>query len=134
MSNKVGLPLTVKVSKLKLVFILLGLVCFGIIHAGENNILPQMTILEFGADDCFYCQKMKKILQKIQFEFGDLIQVKFVDFNNLQNYRTVHKYLIKEIPSQIFLDKESKIIVRHTGFLEEKKIREIIKEIIKKNE
>lgn len=96
--------------------------------ADSLKIEPQITILEFGADDCYYCQKMRKILFKTQFEYVKSVKVEFIDFNNFRNYRIINKYFIKEIPSQIFLDKDQKVFFRHTGFLTEKNIWKIIED------
>ena len=68
------------------------------------EVLPKITILEFGADNCYYCNKMKKILDEIKLEFEDSIRVELIDFNNPQNHRIINRYFIKEIPVQIFLD------------------------------
>lgn len=53
-------------------------------------------------------------------EFGDSVQVEFVDFNNPQNRRIINSYFIKKNPAQIFLDEENNVIYRHTGFLRKK--------------
>ena len=89
---------------------------------------PKITILEFGADNCYYCNKMKKILDEIKLEYGDSIQVKFIDFNNPQNHRIINKYFIKEIPAQIFLDEKNNVFYRHTGLLRKKIMKQKIRE------
>ena len=92
------------------------------------EVSPKITILEFGADNCYYCKKMKKILDEIKLEYGDSIRVELIDFNNPQNHRIIKKYFIKEIPAQIFLDERGKEIHRHVGFYPEEKIDEFLKE------
>ena len=96
------------------------------------EVSPKITILEFGADNCYYCKKMKKILDEIKLELVDSIQMEFVDFNNPQNHRIINKYFIKEIPAQIFLDEENNVFYRHTGFLRKKIIKQKIKEKLNK--
>jgi thiol-disulfide isomerase/thioredoxin len=92
------------------------------------EVSPKITILEFGADNCYYCKKMKKILNEIKLEFGDSIHVEFVDFNKRRNHRIINKYFIKEIPAQIFLDEENNVFYRHTGFLRKKIMKQKIRE------
>jgi len=96
------------------------------------EVSPKITILEFGADNCYYCKKMKKILDEIKLELVDSIQMELVDFNNPQNHRIINKYFIKEIPAQIFLDEENNVFYRHTGFLRKKIIKQKIKEKLNK--
>ena len=96
------------------------------------EVLPKITILEFGADNCYSCKKMKKVLNEIKFEFGDSVRVEFIDFNEPRNHRIIKKYFIKEIPAQIFLDEENKIFYRHTGLLRKKNIQQKIKEKLNK--
>ena len=92
------------------------------------EVSPKITILEFGADNCYYCNKMKKILDEIKLEYGDSIRVELIDFNNPQNHRIIKKYFIKEIPAQIFLDEENNVFYRHTGLLRKKIIKQKIRE------
>ena len=72
------------------------------------EVLPKITILEFGADNCYYCKKMKKILNEIKLEFGDSIQVKFIDFNNPQNHRIINNISSKKFLLKYFWMKTEK--------------------------
>ncbi|MDD2376705.1 MAG: thioredoxin family protein [Clostridia bacterium] len=79
-------------------------------------------LLELGSVTCIPCKTMAPILEKISKDYKDKLVVSIVDV--YKNSEQAQKYNIKVIPTQIFLDSESKIIYRHEGVLYEDEIIE----------
>jgi thioredoxin 1 len=72
------------------------------------------TVAEFGAATCVPCKAMKPVLQEIVAEYGDKLNLSFIDVRNNTNLTT--KYKISLIPTQVFFDSGGQEVTRHVGF------------------
>jgi thioredoxin 1 len=72
------------------------------------------TIAEFGAATCVPCKAMKPVLEEIVAEYGDKLNLSFIDVRNHTNLTT--KYKISLIPTQVFFDSGGQEVTRHVGF------------------
>ena len=72
------------------------------------------TVAEFGAATCIPCKAMKPVLEEIVAEYGDKLNLSFIDVRNNSNLTT--KYKISLIPTQIFFDSGGQEVTRHVGF------------------
>ena len=72
------------------------------------------TVAEFGAATCVPCKAMKPVLEEIVAEYGDKLNLSFIDVRNNTNLTT--KYKISLIPTQVFFDSGGQEVTRHVGF------------------
>jgi thioredoxin 1 len=72
------------------------------------------TVAEFGAATCVPCKAMKPVLEEIVAEYGDKLNLSFIDVRNNTNLPT--KYKISLIPTQVFFDSGGQEVTRHVGF------------------
>jgi thioredoxin 1 len=78
------------------------------------------TIAEFGADTCFTCKEMAKVLHQLEEDHGEKLAVAHVNIIKEEVY--AEKYHIMLIPTQVFFDKAGQEIGRHMGPLTEQEI------------
>ena len=71
------------------------------------------TVAEFGAATCIPCKAMKPVLEEIVAEYGDKLNLSFIDVRNNTNLTT--KYKISLIPTQVFFDSGGQEVTRHVG-------------------
>jgi len=72
------------------------------------------TVAEFGAATCVPCKAMKPILEEIVAEYGDRLNLSFIDVRH--NTALPTKYKISLIPTQVFFDSGGQEITRHVGY------------------
>jgi thioredoxin 1 len=72
------------------------------------------TVGEFGATTCIPCKRMKPIMEELAAEYGDILNMSFVDVSKTSGMSD--RYAITLIPTQIFFDSSGQEITRHIGF------------------
>jgi len=72
------------------------------------------TVAEFGAATCVPCKAMKPILEEVVAEYGDRINLSFIDVRYNSNLTT--KYKVSLIPTQVFFDSTGQEVTRHVGY------------------
>jgi thioredoxin 1 len=72
------------------------------------------TVAEFGSVSCYWCKKMKPILEELAAEYGDRLNMSFVDVRKQTDL--ANQYSIVLIPTQVFFDSSGNELTRHTGF------------------
>jgi thioredoxin 1 len=72
------------------------------------------TVAEFGAATCIPCKRMKPILEELAAEYGDRLNMSFVDVRKQTD--VARRYSISLIPTQVFFDSSGNEVARHTGF------------------
>jgi thioredoxin 1 len=72
------------------------------------------TVAEFGATTCIPCKAMKPVLEGIVAEYGDRINLSFIDVRYNSSLTT--KYKISLIPTQVFFDSAGQEVTRHVGY------------------
>lgn len=86
----------------------------------------KVTFIELGADRCIPCRQMQPIMKEIAEEFAGTIQVVFYDV--WKDPAPARKYGIQLIPTQIFMDREGREILRHVGLYPKQEILKMLKE------
>jgi thioredoxin 1 len=81
-----------------------------------------ITFVELGSVNCVPCKAMQPVMESIEKKYGDQIKIVFYDVWQPDQKKYAQEYKIKLIPTQVFLDKEGKEIMRHEGFFPEKEI------------
>lgn len=77
----------------------------------------QITFLEFGAEACISCRKMKKVMKAVKQNFPQQVNVVFVNTLVPENQNLMKFYGVVRIPTQILLDKNGKEYYRHSAYI-----------------
>jgi thioredoxin 1 len=87
---------------------------------------PLVTFIELGSVKCVPCRMMQPVMRAIEKNYGDQVKVVFYDVWKEDQQQYAQKYGIRLIPTQVFLDKDGKEIMRHEGFFPEKEIDKLL--------
>ena len=74
----------------------------------------KVVMLELGSVGCLPCEQMKPVMEKLRTGFKGRLEVLFVDVRKDKD--TAKRFGVFAIPTQVFLDKNSKEFHRHIGF------------------
>jgi len=80
----------------------------------------KITFIELGSVTCIPCKQMKPVMESIEKRYAG--QVKVVFYDVWKDKRPAEQYKIRLIPTQVFLDKSGKELLRHEGFFAEAEI------------
>ncbi|MFO8083440.1 MAG: thioredoxin family protein [Desulfobacterales bacterium] len=86
-----------------------------------------VTMIDLGADECIPCKMMAPILEELEKEYKGRADIIFIDV--WKNPDQAKKYRIRAIPTQIFFDADGKEVQRHIGFMDKKRIVEILSKL-----
>lgn len=95
---------------------------------------PKVTFVELGSVTCIPCRMMQPVMKAIEEEFGDQIEIVFHDV--WKDRAPAEKYLIRVIPTQVFLDESGNEFLRHEGYFPKEEIDKLLidKGLKKKNQ
>ncbi len=82
----------------------------------SNQLVYNITFLEFGAKGCSACRKMETVMDEIREEYPDKVNVIFLNILLPESQILMKYYGIAAIPTQVLLDKEGIEFFRHTGY------------------
>jgi len=85
------------------------------------------SVVDFGADGCRSCEKMKPILAALKEKYAGRVNIVFVHAR--QETVLATRYRIRSIPTQIFYDKTGKEVFRHTGYFSQRSIERKLREM-----
>ena len=84
----------------------------------------RVTMIDLGATECVPCKMMAPILEELKGEYVGRADIIFIDV--WKDSSQAKKFGIRAIPTQIFFDAEGKEFYRHTGFMDKKRIVDIL--------
>ncbi|NFV70725.1 thioredoxin [Clostridium botulinum] len=90
----------------------------------EVNIGKMPVLLEVSSPTCGPCRKMTPIIKEIKEEYKNKVDTHIVDLT--KNPQFGDKYKVSVVPTQVFLDKDGKVFLRHEGMLTKDEIIDII--------
>ncbi len=90
----------------------------------QNAIKYKVTFIELGSVRCIPCKKMEAVLDSIRKKYPKNVKVIFYDVWT----EAGKQYGVKSIPTQVFLDANSKEYYRHVGFFPETKLIKILEQ------
>ncbi|ENK1242510.1 thioredoxin family protein [Clostridium sporogenes] len=90
----------------------------------EVNIGKMPVLLELSSPTCGPCRKMTPIIKEIKEEYKNKVDTHIVDLT--KNPQFGDKYKVSVVPTQVFLDKDGKVFLRHEGMLTKDEIIDII--------
>lgn len=83
-----------------------------------------ITFYEIGSVTCIPCKEMKKVMKAVEENFGNQVDVVFIDIN--EESERAAKFDFRLIPTQVFHDNSGKEIHRHEGFYSEEDISKFL--------
>jgi thioredoxin 1 len=93
-------------------------------QASVSRTPGRVTMIDLGADGCVPCKMMAPILVELEKEYAGRADIIFIDV--WKEPDQARKFGIRSIPTQIFFDKNGKEVYRHTGFMDKKRIVDIL--------
>ncbi len=113
--------------KIILIALTVSIFC-GYASAKENADEKSVTFVELGSRKCIPCKMMQPVMGSIEKDYAGKVKVIFYDVWTDEGKPYGKQYGIQAIPTQVFLDKDGNEFFRHTGFLAENKIVELLGE------
>ena len=83
---------------------------------------PIITFIELGSVNCIPCKMMQPVMASIGKKYGEQIKIIFYDVWKDDQRQYAVQFGIRLIPTQVFLDRKGKEIMRHEGFFPEQEI------------
>lgn len=84
----------------------------------------KVTMIDLGAGECIPCKMMAPIIEELKKEYAGRADIIFIDV--WKNPAEAKKYGIRAIPTQIFFNAQGREVHRNTGFMEKKRIVEVL--------
>jgi thioredoxin 1 len=84
----------------------------------------KVTMIDLGATECIPCKMMAPIIEELKKEYAGKADIIFIDV--WKNPDQAKKYGIRAIPTQIFYDANGKEVHRNVGFMDKKRIVEVL--------
>jgi len=91
-------------------------------HTPPPAIQPHITFYELGSVNCIPCKQMQPIMKSIWERYRGQVAVIFYDVWKKEQKSFAAKFGIKLIPTQVFVNRDGKELMRHEGFFPEKDI------------
>ncbi len=97
-------------------------------HAADpgQEAKAKVTFIELGSVNCIPCKQMQPVMKAVEEKYGDQIKVIFYDVWRDDQKQFAIDFKIQLIPTQVFLDEESKEFYRHEGFFPEEEIHTLL--------
>ena len=93
----------------------------------EVPVKDMVTMVDFGAPFCPPCKAMAPFLEKLEKDYKGRAAIIVLDVGKIPDL--CERFGIREIPTQVFYNKEGKEILRHTGFMKEEDIVKQLKKM-----
>jgi thioredoxin 1 len=93
----------------------------------EVPVKGMVTMVDFGAPFCAPCKAMAPFLEKLEKEFKGRAAIVVLDVG--KSPELCERFGIKELPTQVFYNKEGKEVLRHAGFMKEEAIAKQLKKM-----
>lgn len=84
----------------------------------------RVTMIDLGATECIPCKMMAPILEELRIQYAGKADILFIDV--WKDPEQAKVYGIRTIPTQIFFDEKGREVFRHVGFMDKKRIVDIL--------
>lgn len=84
----------------------------------------RVTMIDLGATECIPCKMMVPILEELRIRYAGKADILFIDVWKEREQAKI--YGIQVIPTQIFFDANGREVLRHAGFMDRKRIVDIL--------
>jgi len=92
----------------------------------SNNNNFDLSLVELGGFGCKPCIRMDTVLMEIKNIYKERVNIKVYRVTDKENRKIAKYFGISAIPTQIIMDKNSKEVFRHTGFLSTEELNKIL--------
>ena len=82
----------------------------------------RITFVELGSVNCIPCRAMQPVMKSVEQKYGGHVKVIFYDVRTEEQAHYGQEYNIRLIPTQVFLDRNGKELMRHEGYFPENQI------------
>jgi thioredoxin 1 len=87
----------------------------------------RVTMIDLGATECIPCKMMAPILEELKIQYAGKADILFIDVWKVPEQAKIHG--IQTIPTQIFFDDKGREVFRHIGFMDKKRIVDILSKL-----
>lgn len=93
----------------------------------------QPMVLEFSSSLCSECQKLKKVLDKVEPKYEDKISFQKINAGVMDEdtLEKIQKYEVKVVPTTVFINKDGETIVKKEGSMAEETLCKHLDELLK---
>jgi thiol-disulfide isomerase/thioredoxin len=92
---------------------------------------PKPKVFEFYADWCQPCSDLKKVMDKVQAQYGDQIELKAINVDDKANAELVDQYDVSPIPTVIYMNPDGQVVGYSVGYAGDKSEQTVQKELAK---
>ena len=114
----------------KVVFVI-PFIVFTLNSCAQKKETPKITFIELGSVRCIPCQKMQKVIKKVEEKYPTQVKTIFYDVWTDDGKKYADIYKINLIPTQVFLDKNGKEFSRHQGYFEFEELEKVLQQKLK---
>ncbi|MFC2107776.1 thioredoxin family protein [Bacteroidota bacterium] len=75
------------------------------------------TFIEFGANNCINCKRMKSVFAEIETKYAGELFIKNYIITEEEGLAQAKKFGVISIPMQILLNKKGEIVYKHFGYI-----------------
>lgn len=97
----------------------------------QQQAAPKVTFIELGSVRCIPCQKMQKVIKKVEEKYPDRVKTVFYDVWTPKGKKASEAYEFDMIPTQVFLDEKGEEFARHVGYFEFDELEKILLQKLK---
>ena len=87
----------------------------------------RVTMIDLGATECIPCKMMAPIIEELKIRYSGRADILFIDVWKDPGQAKV--YGIHTIPTQIFFDRNGREVFRNIGFMDKKRIVDILSKL-----
>ena len=98
------------------------------------TVISKPKILDFFADWCAPCQKLKPIIEKARAKYKGKVEFLTVDINNPAASELMKQYNVSSVPTLIFLDSKGNLVSFSSGYTGSESVHWGIKQLLKQNQ
>jgi thioredoxin 1 len=99
----------------------------GVAFAQKKSGNIKVTFIELGSVNCVPCRMMQPVMKQVEEKYSDQVKVVFYDVWTEKDRPYAHKYGIRAIPTQVFLDRNGKEYFRHVGYYPFEEVEKVLK-------
>ena len=108
--------------------LLLPLIALTVNACAKKQTKPKVTFIELGSVKCIPCQKMQKVIKKVEAKYPNQVKTIFYDVWTKEGEKYADIYHIDPIPTQVFLDENGKEYYRHEGYFPFEELEKILQQ------
>lgn len=87
----------------------------------------RVTMIDLGATECIPCKMMAPIIEELKIRYSGRADILFIDV--WKDPVQAKAYGIHTIPTQIFFDRNGREVFRNIGFMDKKRIVDILSKL-----